>query len=61
MTPQVKQMDGLWCVVREGEVLAHFGSNSAAWRWLNKYQGVLLSPKEKTHAWSWNQYARSYP
>lgn len=51
MTPQVKQMDGLWCVVREGEVLAHFESNSAAW----------LSPKEKAHAWSWSQYARSYP
>lgn len=46
MTPQVKQMDGLWCVVREGEVLAHFESNSAAWRWLDKYQG---------------EYARSYP
>jgi hypothetical protein len=46
---------GAWFVTRDGKRIAGpFSTNSAAWRWLDRYQGEPVSRTEQTAEWSFD-------
>jgi hypothetical protein len=58
---QVDQIEGKWVVTNGARIIGEFGSNAAAWRFIDKATAEALSPKEAFTDFLWRRRIGSLP